>query len=95
MDLNNWPIDIDLENILPAIVIGVVQATKAEKTPQSTGQPGCEYLHELLQSSPKRIYDVLRMQRETFFELCNWLEINMHLEPLKHILVQEQVAMFL
>ena len=66
----DW-LDIELEDIIPAIVIGAAQATKLSKTPQNTGLPGCEYLQELLQSSPKRVYNVLRMQREIFLELCN------------------------
>jgi len=95
MDTNQWLDDIDLEDIIPAIIIGVAQAARAEKTPRSTGLPGREYLYELLQSSPKRIYDVLQMQKDTFFKLCEWLEVNTNLEPSKHISIQEQVAMFL
>jgi hypothetical protein len=69
--------DIDLKNIIPAIVITAAQAIRPENTPRNTGQPGREYLYELLQGgSPKRIYEVLRMQKETFLKLCDWLERN-------------------
>jgi hypothetical protein len=96
MDISDWDSDIDLEDIIPAIVIGAVQASKAQKTPRNTGQPGCEYLQELLEcNNPKRIYDVLRMQKETFLELSNWLEINSKLESSRNISIQEQLAMFL
>ncbi len=87
--------DINLEDIIPVIVIGAVQATRPENTPRNTGQPGREYLYELLQSSPKRIYEVLRMQKQTFLELCEWLEHNTTLQSSRYITIQEQVAMFL
>ena len=95
MDVIDWPDDIEFEDIIPAIIIGAVQALNAQKRPQSTGLPGREYLQELLQSSPKRIYDVLRMQKDTFLELCVWLEINTGLQSSQKISIQEQVSMFL
>jgi hypothetical protein len=95
MNIMDWSDDIELEEIIPAIVIGAAQAAKAQKTPQNTGLPGRQYLQELLQSSPKRVYDVLRMQKETFLELCEWLELNTDLKSSRRISIQEQVAMFL
>ena len=59
MDTNQWLDDIDIEDIIPAIVLKVAQSAKVEKTPQSTGLPDYEYLFELLQSSSKCIYNVL------------------------------------
>jgi len=59
MDTDQWLNDIDIEDIIPAIALGVAQGAKAEKTLRSTGLPGREYLYELLQSSLRRIYDVL------------------------------------
>ena len=95
MDTNQWLDDIDIEDIIPAIVLGVAQSAKVEKTSRSTGLPGHEYLFELLQSSPKRIYDVLQMQRATFCKLCDWLEVNTPLKASRYISIQEQIAMFL
>ena len=95
MDTINCAYNIDIKDIIPAIIIRAIKATKAEKTPRNTGQPGQQYLHELLQSSPKRIYDVLRMKKETFFKLCDWLEVNTELAPSRYITIQEQAAMFL
>jgi hypothetical protein len=95
MDIDQWPDEIDIEDIIPAIVLGVAQKAKAKRTPRSTSLPGSIYLSELLESSPHRIYDVLRMQKHTFYKLCDWLEVNTSLEPSKHMLVQEQIAMFL
>ena len=34
----DWLDDIELENIIPAIVIGAAQVIKLRKTPQSTGR---------------------------------------------------------
>jgi hypothetical protein len=39
-----------------------------------TGQPGHEYVKELLQSAhPQRVFQVLRMQLPTFYSLRDWL----------------------
>ena len=54
--------DIDLFEIIPIIVLGAVETTRAPKILRSTGLPGGDYLRELLNSqSEKRIYEVLRM----------------------------------
>jgi hypothetical protein len=95
MDIDQWPNEIDIEDIIPAIVLGAVQSAKAEKTPRSTGLSGSRYLSELLQSSPRRIYDVLRMQKDTFYKLCDWLEANTSLQSSRRTSVRDQVAMFL
>jgi hypothetical protein len=42
-----------------------------------TGQPGQEYIKELLDSAhPERISHVLRMQLDTFYALRDWLVAN-------------------
>jgi hypothetical protein len=88
--------DIDLLELIPTIILGVTnEAVQAARTPRNTGQPRGVYLQELLGSSEKRIYSVLRMKRETFLELCNWLQTHTNLTPGRDISVQEQVAMFL
>jgi hypothetical protein len=85
----------EFEDLIPMIVIGATEEAQAQKKPQMTGQAGCDYVEELLQSSPKRIYDVLRMQKETFYELCRWLGENTELRSTWRISIEEQVAMFL
>lgn len=87
--------NIDLEELIPIIIIGAVEEAQASRTPRNTGQPGGVYLQELLESSEKRIYSVLRMKKETFLELCSWLQTYTDLAPSRNISVQEQVAMFL
>ena len=70
-------ININIKDIIPAIVIGVAQAIRPENTPRNTSQPSRDYISELLDSgSPKRIYEVLRMEKQTFLKLCDWLECN-------------------
>ena len=88
-------LDLDLEEIVPLIAISAAQASMDTKTPQRTGQSGSDYLEELLNSTPKRIYEVLRMQRETFYSLCRWLEDNTTLRSTWRTSIEEQVAMFL
>ena len=67
MDLSDLDI---IDDIIPVIAIRVIEAIK-EKTPCSTGLPGKVYIQELLNSSPKRIYDILYIKKETFLELCD------------------------
>ena len=87
--------DIDFTDLIPLIVVGAIEASKSERVPRNTGQKGGVYLQELLASTPRRIYDVLRMKKETFISLCTWLQVNGGLAPSRYIAVDEQVFMFL
>jgi hypothetical protein len=88
--------DIDILDIVPIIVLGAVDTAKATEIPRSTGLPGGDYLRELLNcGNEKRIYEVLRMKRDTFSELYLWLRKKSNLKDSRHILIEEQVAMFL
>ena len=88
--------DIDLSEIIPMVILGAVENAKEPKIPRNTGLPGGHYLRELLKcGNDKRIYSVLRMQKDTFYSLCLWLRKNSDLEDSQHILIEEQVAMFL
>lgn len=70
MDASDLFEDIDLTDILPIIALGAVQEA-VFKVPRSTGLPGSDYLRELLNcGNQRRIYSVLRMQKETFDTLC-------------------------
>jgi hypothetical protein len=55
-------------------VLGVVKAAKSQRVPWNTSVLERVYLQDLLKSSKRHVYDVLRMKRETFLELCNWLK---------------------
>jgi hypothetical protein len=48
--------DIDIESIVSAVIIGDIQDIEQEKTPQNTGQPGAQYLQELLKNNPIRLF---------------------------------------
>jgi hypothetical protein len=87
--------DLDLKSVIPAIVLGAVEYTMEERAHHQTGLAGREYLRELLSSTDLRIYEVLRMKKETFFHLCDWLEANTELRDTWRTSIQEQVAMFL
>jgi hypothetical protein len=87
---------VDFSDIISIVALGVVEEAKRSKTPKTTGLPGAEYLRELLQSgNEKRIYEVIRMQKETFDQLCLRLRRNAGLKDSRHILVDQQVAIFL
>ena len=86
---------VDLSEVIPIIVLGTVENAKEPRISQSTGQPGSDYLQELLSSSEKRIYKVLQMKKDTFYKLCLWLRRNSTLKDSRFILIEEQVAMFL
>jgi hypothetical protein len=64
---------LDLDVLVPVIAIGVTGAIGEEKKETAilqTGLPGAEYVRELLSSHSKRIYDVLRMKKDTILDLC-------------------------
>ena len=55
-------------------MLGAVKAAKSQRVPRNTSVPEGVYLQDLLESSKRRVYDVLRIKRETFLELYNWLK---------------------
>jgi hypothetical protein len=69
-------------------VLRVVKAVKSQKVSWNTGVLGGVYLQDLLESSERRVYDVLRMKRETFFKLCNWLKTKGGLTTSRKMLVK-------
>ena len=88
--------DIDLLDIAPLIILGAVQTAPDTKLYINTGLLGGDYLWELLDSgNSKHIYCILRMNKETFTSLCLWLQTNGGLIDSRHVLVEEQVAIFL
>jgi hypothetical protein len=86
---------LEFEDIIPIIAIGAAQASQSARTPLRTGLSRHEYVKELLSSNPKRIYEVLRIKKETFFSLCRWLEQNTTLKSTWRITIEEQVVMFI
>jgi hypothetical protein len=76
-------------------MLRIVKAAKSQRVPWNTSVLGGVYLQDLLESSERRVYDVLRMKRETFLKLCNWLKAKGGLITGRKMLVKMQVAMFL
>jgi hypothetical protein len=88
--------DIDLSEIIPAIVLSAVKDVRTRRIPRNTGLSGSDYLRELLTcGNDKRIYGVLRMKKETFRSLCLWLQQHTHLKESRYIALEEQVAIFI
>ena len=88
--------DINLLDIAPLIILGAIQIAPDAKLRMNTGLLGGDYLRELLDSSNnKRIYCILRMNKETFTLLCLWLRTNGGLIDSWYVLIKEQVAIFL
>jgi hypothetical protein len=75
---------MDLDQVDDIIFSLLLDSSDDEPQPKRrvrTGQPGDEYLKELLDSGhPERILNVLRMQLATFNTLCDWLAINTDLK---------------
>jgi hypothetical protein len=65
-------LDIDLLEILPIVILGAIEGANINRQLRNTGQKGGAYLKELLSSTPNRIYDILRMKKESFISLCTW-----------------------
>ena len=88
-------INDNLELLVSIIALSAATAPTENPVSHQTGTPGSVYLEGLLDSSPQRIYGVLRMQKETFLLLCKWLDINTPLTSSWRTSIREQVAMFL
>lgn len=56
---------------------------------------GHEYVQELLNGHPDRIYNVFRMDKHVFLRLCFTLESLKLLQHDRHVGIQEAVAIFL
>ena len=79
--------DIDITEIVPLIILGAVQKAQL-KVPRSTGLSGALYLEELLNcENEKRIYSVLRINKETFLRLCQWFRKNSSLKDTVYIVI--------
>ena len=71
-------------------------STYIEKTPcHNSRLSGFEYLQELLNGHPNRIYNSLRMNKHVFISLCATLENHQLIQNDGQVCVQEVVAMFL
>lgn len=59
-------------------------------------QQGQQYVEELLNSNhPDRVRAVLRMSKETFYSLRDWLLVHTYLKSSKHISIEQKLLIFL
>ena len=87
---------IDLLDIIPLVVVTAVEKAPQysnKKTVSRTGVlSGSDFVHELLNSGDeKRIYQVLRMKKETFLLLCNWFRQKQLLRDSRNTSIEQQV----
>jgi hypothetical protein len=59
-----------LQQFTPHHLNPTIGEEKKETAILQTGLPGAEYVRELLSSHSKRIYDVLRIKKDTILDLC-------------------------
>ena len=80
------------------VMIGTYSALQFGKEACRTSPlSGRDYVAELLASSSneRRMYEVLRMPRNTFLDLKNWMVTNAGLQETKKISVDQQLVMFI
>jgi hypothetical protein len=90
---------IYIEDMSSIITLGAVAEARDLREESGLSKPilsGGDYLRDLLNcGNHKRIYLVLRMQKDTFDKLCLWMRRGRYLKDSKRVLVEQQVAMFL
>ena len=89
-------LNIDSLDITPYIILGVVPNAWNVKSSMNTSQQESAYLQEFLESGNyKRIYRIFRMTKEVFDMLYMWFGSHGGLTNSRHLMIEEQVAMFL
>jgi hypothetical protein len=59
-------------------------------------QQGQQYVEELLNSNhPDHVRAVIRMSKETFYSLRDWLLVHAYLKSSKHISIEQKLLIFL
>jgi len=84
------------EEVIPFVVSAIAQASQnAERIRPFSSN----YVEELLTTAhPQRVWEVLRMQIETFFALCDWLIANTSLRSSRKkegVSIEEKIVIFL
>jgi hypothetical protein len=98
---------MDLD-IIDDILLLLASQRCQEHQRMRTGQPGQEYMMELLDSAhPERVYQELRMRSTTFYSLKDWLLANTDLKGRhfeqnrrirglgKQVSIEEKLAIFI
>ena len=74
--MDDWDLfeAIDIEDLSSIIALGAVSEARDSREESGTSEPilsGADYLRDLLNyGNHKRIYSVLRIQKDTFDRLC-------------------------
>ena len=88
--------DDDAEDILLIMVVEEYYNKYLLKQPCRTSQlSGHAYVQEILHGNESRCFDELRMKPSMFIDFCDTLKERGLLQNSKHLIVEEQVAMFL
>jgi hypothetical protein len=78
--------------ILPAIVLEV----EGEKKARHTGQPGSEYIQEVMDNeSESRFLEVARMSKDCFWKLHDELKAHGDLQSNKHICAVQKIFIYI
>ena len=92
-------IDLAIDNAIPELGLLICQKISRRfiKAPIRTSQlPGKSYVNDVLNDNPRRSYEVLRMPKDVFNNLCHWFTMHQLLKPsCKGVGVEEQVMMFM
>jgi hypothetical protein len=100
MDNSNLFGNIELIDILPLIVMGVVEEALKHSNIPTLSRKGVllenYYKNKLLNcKNPAQIYGVLRIKRKTFLDLCLVLQRKGLLKDSCNVTIKQQVAQFL
>ncbi|PON98198.1 LOW QUALITY PROTEIN: hypothetical protein TorRG33x02_060280 [Trema orientale] len=86
----------DFVDFMMLILLGEYDEIFIEKVPQRTSiLSGEAFVRELLDGHERTCYELLRMDRNIFLELCASLKQNGYLKDTREIKVEEAVAIFL
>ncbi|CAN1237176.1 Putative nuclease HARBI1 [Linum grandiflorum] len=88
--------DTDTDEEVYTMILMTLASTEKKKIPCRTSKlQGHDWVRELLEGNPTRIYESLRMDKRTFRIFCEDLKQHGGLKATKNIGVEEQVAIFL
>ncbi|KAL6336580.1 hypothetical protein AAG906_025135 [Vitis piasezkii] len=66
------------------------------KTPQRTSMlSGAQFVRDMIEGHPQTCYELFRMDKETFMNLCDHLKRHENLQDTQFVTVEEAVTMFL
>ena len=86
----------DLDEIFIAHIMNEYEEIFLCKTPQRTSMlSGAQFVRDMIEGHPQTCYELFRMDKETFMNLCDHLKRHENLQDTRFVTVEEAVAMFL